>query len=350
MINLNTYIIEKLKINKESNLSKYNIGDHCLIFSFYNWESNNLQPNKNEVTIGIDVIKLRKITDEQIHYDYLTTFCHTDDNTAIMNIDGEIRKHSRYYCSNISNIIIEMIIPANESLGIIKGIEKKKSFNLFDKIGYCPAEFKSFENIDVPIKFRKHNKTTEITQQDINEIKNKLNNPAKITEKLHINKDSSISKIDPDIPLYEKYKRGDKCLYMVDSGLRSQACIKIDVIEITRVTKTILEYKFITTTSRLNYTSGGTIKFKDRKTDNYISSSNSSTTAICITADDSLNVIEQIRDNGNKIDIYKLLWKSGRISIDLLPVVELKDGETGIKRSDFKDITDKTLKLIENSL
>ena len=37
MINLNTYIIEKLKINKDSNLSKYNIGDHCLIFSFYNW-------------------------------------------------------------------------------------------------------------------------------------------------------------------------------------------------------------------------------------------------------------------------------------------------------------------------
>ena len=350
MINLNTYIIEKLKINKESNLSKYNIGDHCLIFSFYNWDSNNLKPNSNDITIGIDVIKLKKITDEQIHYDYLTTFCHTNDNTAIMNIDGKIRKHSRYYCSNISNIIIEAIIPANESLGIIKEIEKKKSFNLFDKIGYCPEELKSFENIDVPVKLRKNRIQKEITQQDINEIKNKLNNPTKITEKLHINKNSKVNEVDPNTPLYEKYKRGDKCLYMVDSGLQSQECVKIDVIEITRITKTILEYKYITTTSRLNYISGGTIKFKDKKSDNYISSSNNSATAICITAEDSLDVLDQIKKNNNKIDIYKLLWKFGRNKIDLLPVVELKDGETGVKRSDFKDITDKTLKLIEKSL
>ena len=344
MINLNTYIIEKLKINKESNLSKYNIGDHCLIFSFYNWESNNLQPNKNEVTIGIDVIKLRKITDEQIHYDYLTTFCHTDENTAIMNLDGEIRKHSRYYCSNISNIIIEAIIPANESFGIIKEIEKKKSFNLFDKIGYCPEELKSFENIDVPVKLRKNRIQKEITQQDINEIKNKLNNPTKITEKLQINKDSKIKKVDPNAPLYEKYSKGDRCLYMVNSGLQSQECVKIDVIEITRITKTILEYKYITTTSRENgYPCK--ITFKDLKGNNYISTSGITSTTIYITADDSLDVIKQIRDNGNKIDIYKLLWKSGKNKIDLVPVVE-----RGLNRSDFKNITDDTLKLIEKSL
>ncbi len=349
MINLNTYIIEKLKINKESNLSKYNIGDHCLIFSFYNWESNNLQPNKNEVTIGIDVIKLRKITDEQIHYDYLTTFCHTNENTAIMNLDGEIRKHSRYYCSNISNIIIEAIIPANESFGIIKEIEKKKYFNLFDKIGYCPEELKKFENIDVPIKLRKNKIQKEITQQDINEIKNKLNNPTKITEKLQINKDSKVKKVDPNAPLYEKYHKGDKCLYMVDSGLQSQACVKIDVIEITRITKTILEFKYITHISR----EGGDhcrITFKDLKGDNYISTSGTTSTTIYVTSDDSLNVIEEIRDNGNKIDIYKLLWKFGRNKIDLLPVVERKDGTEGFKRRDFKNITDDTLKLIEKSL
>jgi len=344
MINLNTYIIEKLKINKESNLSKYNIGDHCLIFSFYNWESNNLQPNKNEVTIGIDVIKLRKITDEQIHYDYLTTFCHTDENTAIMNLDGEIRKHSRYYCSNISNIIIEAIIPANESFGIIKEIEKKKYFNLFDKIGYCPEELKSFENIDVPVKLRKNRIQKEITQQDINEIKNKLNNPTKITEKLQINKDSKIKKVDPNAPLYEKYSKGDRCLYMVNSGLQSQECVKIDVIEITRITKTILEYKYITTTSRENRYPCK-ITFKDLKGNNYISTSGITSTTIYITADDSLDVIKQIRDNGNKIDIYKLLWKSGKNKIDLVPVVE-----RGLNRSDFKNITDDTLKLIEKSL
>ena len=54
--------------------------------------------------------------------------------------------------------------------------------------------------------------------------------------------------------------------------------------------------------------------------------------------------------NNNKIDIYKLLWKFGRNKIDLLPVVERKDGTEGFKRSDFKNITDDTLKLIEKSL
>lgn len=349
MINLNTYIIEKLKINKDSNLSKYNIGDHCLLLSFYNWESNNLKSNNNEITIGIDVVKLRKITDEQIHYDFLTTFGHTDDNTAIMNIDNKIRKHSRYYCSNLLNFIIEAIIPANESFDIIKEIEKKKSFNLFNKIGYCPEEFKSFENVDVPIKLSEENKTIEITQQDINEIKNKLNNPTKIIEKLQINKDSKVKKVDPNAPLYEKYHKGDRCLCMVDFGLQSQACVKIDVIEITRITKTILEFKYITHISR----EGGDhcrITFKDLKGDNYISTSGTTSTTIYVTSDDSLNVIEEIRDNNNKIDIYKLLWKFGRNKIDLLPVVERKDGTEGFKRSDFKNITDDTLKLIEKSL
>ena len=37
------------------------------------------------------------------------------------------------------------------------------------------------------------------------EIKNKLNNPTKITEKLQINKDSKVKKVDPNAPLYEKY-------------------------------------------------------------------------------------------------------------------------------------------------
>ena len=53
----------------------------------------------------------------------------------------------------------------------------------------------------------KINKTIEITQQDINEIKNKLNNPTKIIEKLQINKDSKVKKVDPNAPLYEKYHK-----------------------------------------------------------------------------------------------------------------------------------------------
>lgn len=168
-----------------------------------------------------------------------------------------------------------------------------------------------------------------------------------IIEKLKIDKNSSVKK-NNDLPLYQRYSKGDRCLVINESGLQNQTKIRIEVIEIQRVTKTLVNAIVITNVTGYYFNA---FKYKDNKSNNYISNSGTTSSWMIVTSEDSLDILEMIKKNNYKLDFYSILWKSGRrMEPDLIPVVEKIEGTDGSSFKDYKPITPEKFKELEDAL
>lgn len=90
MNNITLYIIEKLKISKDSKtdfddldiIDKYKIGDICLLFSFYPTpRNNNARHNYSPPFFLVDVVKIIKQTKTSFICEYITKYSHYRDVT-----------------------------------------------------------------------------------------------------------------------------------------------------------------------------------------------------------------------------------------------------------------------------
>lgn len=166
-----------------------------------------------------------------------------------------------------------------------------------------------------------------------------------IIEKFKINK-----KTKGDAPkitnLSDKYSVGDICLKIVDTGIRPQKRVYIDAIKITNVTKTKLEYAYVT-----NINDKGTRFIQMKRNDvsrindyNYFFTSGMTSTTIIVTREDSINILKQIKKDNYKFDTYKSLHKSSNtVESDLIPVMQAKEcGVTYNGYSDFTSFTDES--------
>jgi len=165
MNSLSQYIIEKFKISKDIKTDKYNIGDYCLAISLYNWESHNFNNNDAKVCIGLDILKLTDINKQEnkistIFGDYITTYHHTNTH-GIVKLDISSKDSSKYIYSKIYDLLLEVIIPEEEALNILKYIKKNKTFNILKQLEEVPDGFEKL-NKEIPISFEKKD-VTKIT-------------------------------------------------------------------------------------------------------------------------------------------------------------------------------------------
>lgn len=133
MNNLKQYIVEKLNLNKDINSDKqYNKGDKCLLLTFRS------KP-ENIVSLNIIYIKENK---KELEYKYLTSFIPKEDKADMYSLkENEIDKKTAQYWfftqGPDNNIILQFIIPHNESLDMIETIiENNGTNNLNNIIGY----------------------------------------------------------------------------------------------------------------------------------------------------------------------------------------------------------------------
>ena len=170
MKRIDSYIIEKLHLNKNIHLGdKYNVGDTCLMLSYYNFK------NGNEPHISLDVMKILKITESKLYYEFKTPFAH------VMNLEKPAesemnRTKADYWFSNFSDSLCEMVIPHIEALDVIDEIENNDNkYKFFKKLGYIPDDISVDD--DKEFKLMKSGKGLDFisfTNDDINTLKKAL--------------------------------------------------------------------------------------------------------------------------------------------------------------------------------
>ena len=170
-----------------------------------------------------------------------------------------------------------------------------------------------------------------------------------ILEKLTINKDTKVNeKIVNN--LTDLYEVGDICLYLCDSGTRYTAKIKIEVIKIVKVSKTLIKFDYLTHLNLPDYYKTDFIKIN--RTDvskiniyNYAYHSGGGYTKIIIPADQSLDILNEIKKDNMEFDFYLHLWKSGKHINVYTPVVKLKDGAAKYdpKHDDYEKLDEDTI-------
>lgn len=171
MKDLNSYIIEKLHLNKDIKQGdRYEVGDKCLMVSV------TTNGKQGEYRLSLDILKILKITEDTLYYEFLTGFSHA------MNLDKpaecKIEKNKgKYWNSHIFDWMCEVFIPHEESLEIIEKIDKNREFQLFRELDYIPEEFNKFVKGDESFKLGKLNQALEVldyTDEDIKKLKDTL--------------------------------------------------------------------------------------------------------------------------------------------------------------------------------
>ena len=170
MKRIDSYIIEKLHLNKDIHLGdKYNAGDTCLMLSYHNFKDG------NEPIITLDVMKILKIEESKLYYEFKTPFGH------VINLEkpaeGVMNKtKGNYWFYNFSDVLCEMIIPHIEALDVIDEIENNNNkCKFFKKPGYIPDDISVDD--DKEFKLMKSGKKLDFisfTNDDINTLKKAL--------------------------------------------------------------------------------------------------------------------------------------------------------------------------------
>jgi len=172
-----------------------------------------------------------------------------------------------------------------------------------------------------------------------------------IIEKLHLNKYIKVKdKIIKN--LTDLYEVGDICLYLCDSGTRYTEKIKIEVIKITNVSKTLIKFEYLTNLNLVTYSKTDYIKIN--RTDiskidkyNYAYHSGNGYTKVIIPDEECLNILEEIKEEKMEFDLYSHLLKNSTKDRNT-PVVKLKDGASKFdpKYDDYEKLDEDTLNKI----
>lgn len=170
-----------------------------------------------------------------------------------------------------------------------------------------------------------------------------------ILEKLTINKYTEVKeKVIKN--LTDLYEVGDICLYLLESGTKYTEKIKIEVIKIVNVSKTLIKFEYLTHLNLANYYKTDYIKIN--RTDvskidkyNYAYHSGNGYTKVIIPSDQSLDILNEIKKENMEFDFYTHLWKDKSNNSKYTPVVKLKDSASKLdpKHDDYEKIKEDTI-------
>ena len=151
--------------------------------------------------------------------------------------------------------------------------------------------------------------------------------------------------------IMSQYANGDKCLYLHDSGLRHQEKITIEAVQITKVTKTLLEFDYLTHFSVSEGSKSRQIKCKKSYNNIYASTSGMSSTTMIIPKSDTDKVLKLIGKNKYKLDFYTILWGESQRKDYLKPVMQLKNNKTyDLSFDDYENVSKETIDKIKEAL
>lgn len=151
--------------------------------------------------------------------------------------------------------------------------------------------------------------------------------------------------------LMSQYTKGDKCLYLRNSGLRNQEKITIEAVQITKVTKTLLEFDYLTHFSITENNASKQIKCKKSHDNIYASTSGMTATTMIIPKADTVKILKLIEKNDNKLDFYTVLWNKEQRKDYMNPVMQLKDNKVfDPKFDDYENISKETIDKIKDAL
>lgn len=149
-----------------------------------------------------------------------------------------------------------------------------------------------------------------------------------IIEKLRINKDSKLEKIEKKINIItDLYEVGDKCLLITNRSINRGEKIYIDVVQIIEKSKTILRYKYLTNINddfSSHYLKMGNIDAKDIKNNKCAMYSELSSVKIIIPSDDCEKVIDELENNNMRLKFMSLWYKSNKIKENSVVVLQNK--------------------------
>ena len=150
MKNINTYIIEKFKISKDIAIDKYSVGDICLSLSFFDKSVKFPSINYNgEGLIFIDIATIVKKEKDDIIYMFLTDLSHIKGKEISMeSLQLEESKEKSKYYHYTNSLFCELLLTQEDSIDIINTLSKSNEIDFFKLLGYCPKEFKEYENIE----------------------------------------------------------------------------------------------------------------------------------------------------------------------------------------------------------
>jgi len=175
-----------------------------------------------------------------------------------------------------------------------------------------------------------------------------------IDEKLKLDKDSHSEKEEYEY-LTQMYNKNDLCLYIKNTGFQHQERILLDVVKVLGVSKTQVKFQFITNIGTPgnnafikmspNQVKVGKLSFSLK----YMSDSGNSAAVMLMPADDGLELLNKIRKNNNTMDFFAELWYGGRNKEDYVPVMQkIVAWPNGFR--DYEKISDDNLNLLEKTL
>jgi len=174
MKDFNTYIIEKLKINKDTKLPGFYPGSIILCVAFYNRRRPGSTPYLEIKTYPFELIKIS--TDKIYYYGY-------DNNRMVQSVVKNSNDFYEYYGrENIGSCRRAIFLDAEDGIKFMNYL-KNEYENNFGKL------YKYFDNDD---DFLDDYEIIINGKEKIDEVIDKLNGKIPITEKLHINKDTKI--------------------------------------------------------------------------------------------------------------------------------------------------------------
>ena len=150
-----------------------------------------------------------------------------------------------------------------------------------------------------------------------------------------------------------QYAKGDKCIYLRDSGLRNQSKITIEVVQINKVTKTLLGFDYLTHFSLSESNKNRQIKYKKSfsNDDAYAFTSGMTSTTMIISKADTSKILKLIEKNDYKLDFHNVLRGEEQRKDYMIPVMQLKDNQTyDPKFDDYENISKETIDKIKVAL
>ena len=179
-----------------------------------------------------------------------------------------------------------------------------------------------------------------------------------IQEKLRLNKDTNIyNHNNSNIKmLSELYKVGDKCLLVSTEGISFQARVLLAVVEVTRKLKIKFEVKYLFDLNGNRYRSA-TLKNETYNRNGIVCQEYLSLNkSILIPANECLDLLDIIRNNGYKFDFFDSKYTKTGIYTqpkenNLTAVKKLKNhAKYPPEFNDYEEITEDDLKELEKYL
>lgn len=339
MKQIDLYIIEKLKLNKDLKIipSKEELSFKEFInYIKENCNLYNLVFDRDDYWLYLYYGEKNKAPFLHLGYQIKNEDDEDVNNFVTINQDGVIRSDKITICTGQYK---------TEYVNIPEDLIKDKK----NENSFIPNEWNIAILMELLQKYaEEHSEIDEYIEPYHSDVIYSIN------EKLKINKDSSVEKEEYEY-LSQMYKKDDLCLYVKNLGFQHQERILLDVVKVLEVSKTQIKFHFITnigipsSNSFIKMPSHSIKVGKLAYSLKYMAESGNSSARMLMPADDGLELLDKIKKNNNAMDFFAELWYGGKKNEDSIPVMQkIVEWPNGFK--DYEKISKDNLNLLEKTL